>query len=316
MKPVLIGVTLALSVGYTHLLAQTASGDFTYNHQLDDFTDEDRSTIYVIDEDGEAMLMWGCSANGLTALMSTGYMIGRNDRVNLMWRVDRNEPSQEIQAIQGENQSAMLPDNRIYPFTEEAMDGRTVIFQITDPFDGDAERYRYSLVGLTASLRLLPCYQPPDARDRNRLGPVRQPVGTPVGSGGSFFELTLPGGETYEFPSMAFFHESQDGGRKEICIIPLDQKPGLGLVASFDLEGVPTDLEQDAVMVFLGTLDPLFGLYGTDDGPNHLSLSSFADGVLSGSYTGTLWGIGPGGVTTAEVRASFAAPQVMDDTCS
>jgi len=127
--------------------------------------------------------------------------------------------------------------------------------------------------------------------------------------------LRLANGETYEFPSTALFQESEDGGTKAICVVPLSGGPGLTLAATFDLESTPVEVEQEALIVILGTLDPLLGLYA-DDGPNRLSLSSFANGVLSGSYVGTLTGIVSGGtVSDAWVRSSFVASQATDESC-
>lgn len=175
MKLTLVCLILALGVGRTPLPAQTtvpASGDFFYTRQLDDFTDEDRSSIVVRSDDGDSLLVWGCSPGGLAILLSTGYMIGEDDQVDFMWRVDRNEPSPTIRGPQSnDNTSAFIPPHWVYSFTREAIAGTTVVIQVTDPFDRDSERYRYSLMGLTASLRLLPCYRPP------AIGPAEVPEG-------------------------------------------------------------------------------------------------------------------------------------------
>ena len=163
MKLVPMGLMLALGVGHTSLLAQTASGDFIHSPRIDDFTDEDRSNIAVIAEDNESVLVWRCDPNGMAVMLTTGYMIGEDDKVDIMWRVDRDEPSPTVRGSQNTaNTAAFLPANRVYSFTREAKAGATVIFQVTDPFDREPERHRFSLMGLTASLRLLSCYEPPD----------------------------------------------------------------------------------------------------------------------------------------------------------
>lgn len=163
MRFLLIVAGLVLS-GQSVLFGQVpASGDFFLTRQLDDFTDEDRSSIMVASEDLESALAWVCQEGAMYVLLTTGYMIGQDDEVDIMWRVDRNEPSPTIRGPQGSaNTAAVLPRHRIYSFTREAMAGTTVVIQVTDPFDRDAERHRYSLMGLTASLRLLSCYNPPD----------------------------------------------------------------------------------------------------------------------------------------------------------
>ena len=140
---------------------------------------------------------------------------------------------------------------------------------------------------------------------------------TLVGQDDSYFALRLTDGETLEFPSVAFFQESEDGGTKAICITPQGNGPGLVLIASFDFASIPTVVEEDAVTVLLGTTDPTLGLYGADDSPNWLVLKSFSDGMLSGSYTGTVRGIGMGPVVAdIWVRSSFVASQVTDESCS
>ena len=73
-----------------------------------------------------------------------------------------HEPSPTIRGPLGSaNTAAFLPPQRVYSFTREAITGSTVVIQVTDPFDRDAERHRYSLMGLTVSLELLSCYSPP-----------------------------------------------------------------------------------------------------------------------------------------------------------
>ena len=137
-------------------------GDFSYSHVLDDFTDEDRSFIWVLSEDEEGSLWWACTEGGPRVVVSTGYMIGDNtNRVQLMYRIDRKEPSSNFLAFLGtDKRTAFFPRRpHMRLFNEAAKAGTRVVIRATDPFDGGQNTFRFSLIGLTSSLELLPCYQ-------------------------------------------------------------------------------------------------------------------------------------------------------------
>ena len=132
----------------------------------------------------------------------------------------------------------------------------------------------------------------------------------------SSLDIRPPNGSAYGFQAMASFHRSEDGGTIAICVTPADRRPGLTLVASFELGALPVEVEGDAIITILGMSDPSLGLYSHDGKPNLLRLSSYAGGVLLGSYVGTLRGLERGGTTDdVWVRSLFVASEVTDESC-
>lgn len=135
-------------------------GSFLYTHAQDDFTDEDRSYVITMDEDGDGGLGWKCLADGLNVILGIGgYMGGdSDDDIRVRYRFDRREPSgYEYWGLSSSNKVAFMRMNRVLDFTAEARRSSTVVVEAVDPLDGETRRFHFDLEGAEAALDRLPC---------------------------------------------------------------------------------------------------------------------------------------------------------------
>lgn len=160
----LLAIGIALLLPTSPIFAQDETIDaFLYSHQLDDFTDEDRSFIVTFDEDEEGALVWRCLADGLNVLLNVGKYMGgdSDDDIRVRYRFDRNEASgfQYWRLFPGQNEIAYMGMSNVDEFTEEALDATQVVIEAVDPLDGESRRLRMSLKGLTKAITRLTCAQ-------------------------------------------------------------------------------------------------------------------------------------------------------------
>ena len=158
-----IGLSLlAIVLSAPHVFAQSESiGSFEYFKDLDEFTDEDRSTIMTADEDARGVLIWRCMADGLNVLLNVGGFMGgdRDDDIQVRYRFDANEPSgyQYWRLFPGQNEIAYMRMNNVDSFTIEALASTALVMEAIDPLDNERRRYRMTVSGLKQALGKLSC---------------------------------------------------------------------------------------------------------------------------------------------------------------
>lgn len=138
-------------------------GSFIYSHSLDDFTDEDHSTIATADEEASALLAWRCLADGLNVLLHAGRYMGGDadddDDILVRYRFDKQDASDREywRLFPGQNEIAYARMNRVDAITVEALGAETVVIETVDPLDSESRRFRMSLTGMRTALGKLPC---------------------------------------------------------------------------------------------------------------------------------------------------------------
>lgn len=143
-------------------MAEGKIGDFSYTANLDDFTDEDRSTIATADLDEKGLLAWGCKSDGLNVMIHVGsYMSGdRDDDIFVRYRFDQN-PASEFsywRLFPGQNEIAYIRMDKVDEFTDLAMTADEIIMEAVDPLDDESRRFRMGMTGFTEAINKLPCY--------------------------------------------------------------------------------------------------------------------------------------------------------------
>lgn len=155
-------MTLAAALLMAPLSAQGQTyGDFEFTAAKDDFTDEDRSFIFSVDEGGDAALIWKCLEDGLNVVYLFGKYLGgdRNDQVLVRYRIDQSPPSQQAHwGMFTGNEATFMPMHEVRGFTSAALSGKEIVIEVVDPLDGEATRGRMGLSGLRDALPKLPCW--------------------------------------------------------------------------------------------------------------------------------------------------------------
>ena len=155
-------IVIILLLAVSPLYAQDEKiGAFTYSHNLDDFTDEDRRLIITQDLGEDGLLSWRCMSDGLNILLHVGgYMGGdSDDDILVRYRFDKNDPSEfgYWRLLPGQNRIAYIRMNKVDEFTEDALNAAEVVMEAVDPLDSESRRFRMSLTGLNRAIERLPC---------------------------------------------------------------------------------------------------------------------------------------------------------------
>ncbi|NLC61570.1 MAG: hypothetical protein GX761_09875 [Gammaproteobacteria bacterium] len=138
-------------------------GDFIYIANADPFTDEDRSFIFTPSTDSgdrTSALTWQCMDDGLNVVYMHGKYLGgdSDDEVLVRYRIDSSEAyGPSYWGMMQNHESTWMPMHEIAGFTRQARAGKTVIFEVVDPLDGERLRDSFSLRGLAQGLAILSC---------------------------------------------------------------------------------------------------------------------------------------------------------------
>ena len=148
-------------------VAQTQIGAFRYVPNIDAFDDTDRSLIAVFADDpaeGLPMLYWACMSDGLNVVLNFDQYYGgdSDDDILVRYRFDRTPASDQEywRLLNSDSDAAYIRMNRVSTFSEQALMASTVVMEATDPLDGESHRFTFSLDGLEAASRKLPCWGP------------------------------------------------------------------------------------------------------------------------------------------------------------
>lgn len=133
--------------------------DWTYVESTDAFTDEVSGFLMTSGQD-EGSLTLACEGDVLGVLYGLGgYMGGdRDDRVRVRYRIDDTPASAQVAWILSRSgETAYGPEAVGISFKVQAPRGTRVLFEAVDPLDGERRVHEFSLVGLDAMRRHLPC---------------------------------------------------------------------------------------------------------------------------------------------------------------
>ena len=145
---------------------ETRIGEFYYVPNIDEFDDTDRGTIHVLaddpDEGREPMLYWACMRDGLNVVLyfDQYYAGDEDDDILVRYRFDQTPASDQEYwpLLNSDAEAAYIPMSRVSTFSMQALMASRVVMEATDPFDGESHRFRFSLDGLEAASRKLPCW--------------------------------------------------------------------------------------------------------------------------------------------------------------
>jgi TonB family protein len=177
MKRLLLSFAILL-VRPAPVMAQV-QGAWTYNSTKDEMTDEVRFFISnnsspVYGDRGDliiGMIAWRCSAtNGREVFIIFDNYFGGNsdDQVLVETRFDSAQPDSAWWSLSANKQGAFMPSEYIPSFTNRVARSRRLLLRVTDPLDGEAITYSFSLLGFPAVYRRL---EPNCTKDEARFSP-------------------------------------------------------------------------------------------------------------------------------------------------
>lgn len=167
MRQMMMLLTMLFALA-TPAFGQVRYADFMYLHASDAMTDEDRSMIGTrsleVTKEGRsrrsgALLGWKCMADGLNVVYALDrfFLGGADGRVFGQFRFDKGEPSEFYSfELSTSHTLVFLPMHLVDEFTERAKKASRVVMRVVD-VDGEVLTDTFSLMGLTAALRRLPC---------------------------------------------------------------------------------------------------------------------------------------------------------------
>jgi hypothetical protein len=155
-----------MCAGFTLLCAATTSaqtrkpqqiGSFHVTIRADAMSDADRSSILTIGADGSASIAWKCMDDGLNVVCLFGkYLMGDNDYIQVEYRFPSQTAIGTRWDLSTSHEAAFLSMENVEAFTAQSLQAATVTLRVTDR-DGETITDRFSLNGLAAALKQLPC---------------------------------------------------------------------------------------------------------------------------------------------------------------
>ena len=139
-----------------------AYAEWTYNERIDDFTDEDRSSVNPdvsdYERDDTLVLSVSCQSDGLNVLLGHSYMGGdSDDQISVTMRVDKNEALGPIYFDLQGNEASWMPTRHVKNIVQQMINGESLVFRATDPLDNESLRQKVSLEGFSSEVRKLSC---------------------------------------------------------------------------------------------------------------------------------------------------------------